>query len=235
MPQDQQDLAKEQDLAKDFANSLAVTRKKVLFCDAGYGFPSEARPRREKVLAVAKQIVNFLSWQSKSSMDFADLVIVGCDERSRSDVEERMKQLLKGDVPPHVSFSVTSLEDSSDSIIYLSPDADEALDPSTEPPDRVVVGLLIDRRIQPNRSKKHAASLGIQSARLPLEGFNVDNCEPLNVDTVLVGMQQWWWNCETQKGTSTECFLGAMENALQQHCKRHPNRPLHKPNLDHDS
>jgi hypothetical protein len=215
-------------LASDSANCLTLTRNKVIYCDAGYGFPSEARPRREKLLAIAKQIVNFLTWQRESSMDFAEIVIVGSDELNRSALVERMKQLLKGDIPLHVTFSSKSL-DSFTRIVYLSPDADERLDPSIEPPDQVVVGLLIDRRIQANRSKRQAASLGIQSARLALDEFNIDRCEPLNVDTVLVGMQQWWWNCEQREGARRECFLEAMEKSLQQHCTRHPNRPLHKP------
>jgi hypothetical protein len=216
-------------LAKDLAKCLTLRRRKVIYCDAGYGFPSEARPRREKVLAIAKQVVNFLMWQQEStSMDFAEVIIVGCDELNRSALEERMKQLLKGDIPLHVSFSSTKL-DSLDKIVYLSPDADEALDPSLEPPDHVVVGLLIDRRIIANRSKRQAANLGIQSARFALEEFNIDRCEPLNVDTVLVGMQQWWWNCEQHEGGRRECFLEAMETSMDQHCTRHPNRPLHKP------
>lgn len=220
-------------LTNDLANCLTLARRKVIYCDAGYGFPSEARPRREKVLAIAKQVVNFLMWQRESSMDFAEIIIVGCDELNRSALVERMKHLLKGDIPIHVSFSATTL-DSLKKIVYLSPDADEALDPSIEPPDQVVVGLLIDRRINANRSKRQAANLGIQSARFALEEFNIDRCEPLNVDTVLVGMQQWWWNCEQREGARRECFLEAMEKSLQQHCTRHPNRPLHKPYLSND-
>ncbi|KAI2510265.1 hypothetical protein MHU86_4143 [Fragilaria crotonensis] len=221
----------QEDLTLDFTNKLVVGgRKKIIYCDAGYGFPSEAKPRRERVLAVAKQIVNFLIWQGESSMDsLAEIVICDCDQSCRTAVEERMKQLLKGSLPTHVSFSTASLDSlSSQDLVYLSPDADATLDPTKEPPDHVVVGLLVDRRIQPNRSKRQAASLGLPCARLALEAFNMDDCEPLNVDTVLVGMQQWWWNCQKGEEPLQECFLKAMETTMQQHIARHPNRPLHK-------
>mmetsp|Transcript_22633 Transcript_22633/g.37434 ORF Transcript_22633/g.37434 Transcript_22633/m.37434 type:complete len:230 (-) Transcript_22633:24-713(-) len=220
------DNQQEQDLAREFSKSVSLAPKKVLFCDAGYGFPVEARPRREKILAVAKQLVNFLCWQSQTQSVFAEVVVIGCDEASQTAVEERMVELLKGDVPDNFRFSSQSLESLQDSI-YLSPDAEETLDANTPPPDRLVVGLLIDRRIQLNRSKNRATKLGLPSARLPLENFNVDDSEPLNVDTVLTAVQQWWWNCETM-GASSECFLDSMEQAFQEHYLRHPNRPLHK-------
>ena len=221
-------------------------KKKILYCDAGYGFPTEARPRRERILAVAKQIVNFLDWQrnsqsfsssdiknnsNSSNHELAEIVIIDCDESIEMAVRDRMKELLKADeIPANVIFSSERLDSSKDDIIYLSPDAEEVLDPHKEPPNQVVIGLLIDRRIQPNRSKQRAYKLGLKSARLALESFqDVDQCEPLNVDTVLVGMQKWWWNCETKiKEPLQECFLDAMETTLTQHIRRHPNRPLHK-------
>ena len=221
----------EEGLTVDFNNKLVVGgRKKIIYCDAGYGFPSEAKPRRERVLAVAKQIVNFLVWQTESSTDdLAEIVICDCDQQCRTAVEDRMKQLLKSSLPTHVTFSTDSLVSlSSQDVVYLSPDADEMLDPTKEPPDHVVVGLLVDRRIQPNRSKRQAESLGLPCARLALEAFNMDDCEPLNVDTVLVGMQQWWWNCQKGEEPLQECFMKAVETTMQQHIARHPNRPLHK-------
>ena len=256
-------------LARDFTNTLVVREttkatknihktRRVIYCDAGYGFPSQARPRRERVLAVAKQMVNFLIWQKGecssvldndnandddddgNTNDFkgaADIILCNfADEHSRMAVEERMKQLLNGNVPAHVTFSTATSSEldlsssSQEKIVYLSPDADDVLDPNCEPPDRVVVGLLIDRRIQPNRSKKRAATLGLPSARLALDTFtNIDSCEPLNVDTVLVGMQQWWWNCDKGENPLRECFIKAVETTMEQHVARHPNRPLHKP------
>jgi hypothetical protein len=219
----------EQDLVDEFTKAVSLKQKKVLFCDAGYGFPVEARPRREKILAVAKQLVNFLSWQGRSENDdFAEIVVMGCDEESQATVKERMEELLEGSLPDNFSFSSQALESLTGSV-YLSPDAEEAMDANASPPDHVVVGLLIDRRVQLNRSKKRANKLGLSSARLPLENFNVDNFEPLNVDTVLTAMQRWWWNCETS-GPSSECFLNSVEQAFEEHCRRHPSRPLHKPN-----
>lgn len=222
MPEKQQ----EQDLVKAFVESVSLKEKKILFCDAGYGFPLEARPRREKMLAVAKQLVNFLIWQKKEQSYLAEVVVVGCDEASQVFIEERMKELLKEDLPDNFKFSPQSVASLQDSV-YLSPDAEDVLDPNVSPPDRVIVGLLIDRRVQLNRSKDRATKLELPAVRLPLENFNVDKSEPLNVDCILSAMQLWWQNCEI-KGASSECFLHSMEQAFEEHCQRHPNRPLHK-------
>ena len=193
-------------LTRDFANALVLREKKrVIYCDAGYGLPSQAGPRRERVLAVSKQIVNFLVWQGESTMDFADICICNCDEPYRKAVEERMKHLLNGEVPSHVTFSSAGIDSSSSqTLVYLSPDADETLDPNNEPPDQVVVGLLIDRKIRSNRSKRQGATLGLPSARLALETFNVDAYELLSVDTVLVGMQMVVVSGETTFATQVQ-------------------------------
>lgn len=138
--------------------------------------------------------------------------------------------------------------------VYLSPDADESLDPCQRPPRIAIVGLLIDRRIQPNRSKERASKLlfknndtttssssttsGIVvSKRWPLEDCFVDiNAkEPLNVDCIMEGMQQWWWNYALDKAATTtisstnnkEHFVHAASQAIQHHAERHPSRPLH--------
>jgi len=55
----------------------------------------------------------------------------------------------------HHPMTTTSI--AKNHIIYLSPDADETLDASSPPPSIVVIGMLVDRRVQPNRSKKRAA------------------------------------------------------------------------------
>lgn len=38
----------------------------MLVCDAWYGFPTQKRPRRERINAVARQLSNFLEWRSLS-------------------------------------------------------------------------------------------------------------------------------------------------------------------------
>jgi hypothetical protein len=65
----------------------------------------QARPRSEKIRAVAKQLVNFVSWQRKCTMPWAEIVIVGCDELCQSALQARMQQLLNGPLPAHLSFS----------------------------------------------------------------------------------------------------------------------------------
>ena len=94
---------------------------------------------------------------------------------------------------------------------------------------------MIEKSDQTEVSGKQLATLGLPSARLALETFNVDAYEPLNVDTVLLGMHQWWWNCQKGEEPFRECFSGAIETTLQQHVARHPNRPLHKLTPDEES
>lgn len=217
---------------------LTDTPNLLFLCDAGYGLPSEARPRREKILAICRQLYNFIKWQSDDECNkgrsLAQVKVVGSLDVVNT-LQERLQQLCgNSDLPPHVEFcsGQQPLEDYiDDDTIYLSPDATAVLDASQKPPSTIVVGLLIDRRtIQLNRSKKRALLLNVKAARWPLEEFsNIDKQEPLNVDTIMEGMQQWWWNCETCK--RKECFIQAATQAIERHCQRHPNRPLHKTTL----
>jgi hypothetical protein len=218
----------------------------VILCDFAYGLPKEARPRKEKLLAIAKQMVNFLSWQAEAQQHQNQhphgLQIVGCpDEATETALTERMHQLWKKaspetSFPAHLTFTDKPLEafafqDPTNPPVYLSPDADEALDPAQPPPSTVVVGLLIDRRIQVNRSRDRATTLTLPAARLPLDSVpHVDRNEPLNVDCILEGMQQWYWNCQAASGAKVteDCFQRAALQALQHHETRHPERPRHK-------
>jgi hypothetical protein len=279
-------------------------RRRVLLCDLGYGFPREERPRREKVLAVAKQLVTFLEWrqqqqqlrqqgeccsngrEKKDPNPFlvdAQLVLVHCLEPEiRTALTDRMSELwntnrkrqqgerIKGaikdtdanrespsscefpaDLVEFATEGLPSLASSSSSMIYLSPDSDRVLDASLAPPDVMVVGMLIDRRVQPGRSLRRAEQVGIKAARLPLERVGsviLDRSEPLNVDCILEGLQQWHWNCDDDRVVQAdprvpersinsaspeqerqrECFERAFAQALQHHQDRHPERPVHK-------
>mmetsp|Transcript_16219 Transcript_16219/g.30670 ORF Transcript_16219/g.30670 Transcript_16219/m.30670 type:complete len:163 (-) Transcript_16219:1618-2106(-) len=114
----------------------------------------------------------------------------------------------------------------NETIVYLSPDADERLDPYQDPPRIAVVGMLVDRKIQPNRSKLRAQELSDQTSskghddnnvnddisrmqvkRLPMDDLRVvdlkDN-EPLNIDTVMEIMERWWGNIRLFKETKGE-------------------------------
>lgn len=210
------------------AVNVTATIPAIIACDAGYGFPSEPRPRKEKILAVAKQIVNFLKWQRQHQQhDVAVVKLLGCNEADQKAIKTRMEELWKGQLPENMEFSLQSMEQfatgtTHHGAVYLSPDAETSLDPNKPAPSIVVVGMLIDRRVQLNRSLQRAECLGILPARLQLENFNIDNHEPLNVDVVMETMQQWWWN-----GTGRESYMNATEQAIQHHCERHPNRPLH--------
>mmetsp|Transcript_17120 Transcript_17120/g.35358 ORF Transcript_17120/g.35358 Transcript_17120/m.35358 type:complete len:287 (-) Transcript_17120:306-1166(-) len=183
-------------------------------------------------------------------------------------------------LPPHVTITCESLEEclqlyaldgtnatgvaaataipttTTPDCCYLSPDAEQSLNPAEAPPRIAIVGLLIDRRVQPNRSRDRAANLAtntnitIAARRWPLEECfdEIDPCEPLNVDCVLEGMQQWWWNRanytrnvvhgssskESKSNDTTsmlldnkETFVQAVAQAIEHHAQRHPSRPLH--------
>lgn len=268
-------------------------QRPLILCDLGYGFPHEERPRKEKLLAVAKQLVNYLHWQTSTAMivqrdafldqsdqstgqqeermgesttwrTSAQLLLVGCsDSCIQESLTDRMRQLWNqlpsiNHIPlPTIEFSNQPLS-SFVGAIYLSPDAPTALDATQPPPKTVVVGMLIDRRIQVNRSVQRAERLNLPTARLPLELVSdvLDPMEPLNVDCVLEGMQQWYWNSDeaatmttiaqarrtsnnssnsnnsrTTKDTTTtarESFERAASQALRHHQERHPGRPQHK-------
>lgn len=250
-------------------------RPMTILCDLGYGIPKEPRPRKEKILAISKQLVNFLTWQHNHAKNSATrinpcamLEIVSCpDSSTQKALQDRMEELWTAtndhEFPTNISFSPDSLEEwvttngrypasgggeMEDScthapvVVYLSPDADQSLDPEQPPPRIVVVGLLIDRRtILVNKSKDRAQRLALTTARWPLDCIvaNMSPSEPLNVDCVLEGMQQWEWNCaaymyaggepdETIRQQRRAACADALVQALEHHVQRHPERPIHE-------
>jgi hypothetical protein len=275
-----------------------VLHPRRIICDLGYGFPKEERPRRERILAVAKQLVNVLVWQREECQRRRDktpavrssdspstihcgcvrLVLVDCpDEDVRLYLRKRMNELwtLSNGGSNHkihglddpcqlmtafpdslVEFSdesLSSMMESSSSLsksnVYLSPDSDRVLDADLPPPHPLVVGMIIDRRIQPLRSLRRAEHLKVAAARLPLHRVSdvLDHNEPLNVDCILEGIQRWYWNYDDDQATLTSCspdpvtsdansrehnlchcFDDAFILALQSHQGRHPERPQHK-------
>jgi hypothetical protein len=215
--------------------TLSCGPKNVLVCDATYPLPSESRPRKEQVRAIAKQLCNFLEWQTAACKDPDELaevkIVLGSREQSVA-IKERFLQLWSQDnLPKHVTLEINESLDTyrESSVYYLSPDADEVLSPSCKAPPTVIIGMIIDRKIKRGRSKRRADILGIQARRLPLDNFvNLQNREPLNVDTVLELMQQWWWN-EGDKGSEGNFFVEAACQAIERHARRHPNRPIHDP------
>jgi hypothetical protein len=238
----------EHDLASAVATQLslsatsATSDRYVLLCDAGYALPREARPRKEKILAIARQMVNFIEWQeeqaaasSSDQQQLAKIQVVGCnDEATCKALQERTQALLGvSALPTHVTFTCDALDtvcNETEEAVYLSPDAPESMDLVETPPNVVIVGLLIDRRVQPNRSQERATKLTIKSKRWPLEQCfaNIDRNEPLNVDTIMEGMQQWWWNCAEDSGVlGKDRFIEASADALERHARRHPSRPMH--------
>lgn len=253
-------------------NSEPVSLPSRILCDMGYGLPKEGRPRKEKVNAISRQLVNFLWWQIQHKLPLVSIDIVDCpDDDAKKTLSERMKSHWEGEnkksgtnepFPEHVQFIEQSLEDLCHPInnrannttqdsdtVYLSPDAPRSLDPSQPPPHVLVVGLLIDRRIQLNRSLERANKIDIKSAQLPLsdagialhvEGSNdatnsneqepsfFESSEPLNVDCVLEMIQQWHWNSQAKSPLDpTEQCHRALFQAIQHHAQRHPSRTQH--------
>lgn len=218
--------------------------RNVLLLDLGYGLPNEARPRREKLLAIAKQITNFLLWQTSSLQDesnsedsvaFSDVIVAGCDDKIvQRYLYERILELWRKDqgneavLPGHFRIYDESIEKFKEwQPCYLSPDASDALSIDLPPPRCTIVGLLIDRRIQRNRSRDRASQLDLDCARLPLEqAVNMNAHEPLNVDCILEGMESWrrYFNNED---APEEAFRRAMYEAITRHTARHPERPRH--------
>jgi hypothetical protein len=247
-------LVSEKELAQQLdAVSINDTSTKILVCDAGYGFPRETKPRKEKINAIASQLSNFLKWQTSRQKQqeneiggpslVAAVQVVGCpDAIIKSSLEGRLIENMNVSIlPSHVQITCETLErylqsrnllNGESEPVYLSPDAEESLNPSHLPPNIVVIGLLIDRRVQPNRSKNRASKLNMVARRWPLEDCFVDihAKEPLNVDCVLEGMQQWWWNCLASTEGDKNFFVQAASQAIEHHAKRHPSRPLHMSN-----
>ena len=107
----------------------------------------------------------------------------------------------------------------------------------------VVVGMLVDRKVQPNRSKSRAESIqindeeqtmSIKPKQLPLNALNVSDFsqdEPLNIDTVMEMMERWWINAKYRDGSSESKrilhFRDAAARSLLTHRQRHPNRTIH--------
>lgn len=233
--------------------------------------------RKEKILAVGKQIYNFLQWRNdyliekKNNFNYDSLIsklyVIGKKEdieaiRNRVDVLiERIKISKSSEKvdTEYDSWECTYLPDillenlicqtvKLRPALYLSPDASHTLSAKCEPPTVVIVGMLVDRKIQPNRSKSRAESLmelrsgdgitineevayisTIKCGRLPLDVLNVSDLhsnEPLNIDTVLELMQRWWFNVNT-KGSNQNSFVDAATRSLLTHRSRHPVRTIH--------
>jgi len=285
--------------------AVAVQPALHLLLDAGYGIPREIRPRQEKILAIAKQIANFLEWQQQTSSSFATsktettnlllapVTVIGCkDEEMKAALIDRLESLLSSNpkskmltqitsatneneiienedfrsdsfssqqrtsaksstsvvqqLPSHFSFARD--QEHTDTLlvdaVYLSPDASSCLNPNRPPPSKVVVGLLIDRRIQLNRSLGRSQQLHLDAKRWPMEVLGDGNLchsqEPLNVDTILEALQQWSWNSHTTSSCNTSstdggsmvnndyAFQQASLQAFLHHTKRHPARPKHR-------
>lgn len=221
----------------------------LLVCDAGCGFPSQRRPRKERIHAVARQVFNFLEWRSTEtktkrgtktgcSVSFLGSAddVAAIESRVGAQEENAIEYLPD----TNLCYYIKDMGSVGDDAVYLSPDAEETLSSSEPPPKIVVVGMLIDRSITAGRSKRRAAHLNMRAAKLPLDELKVKQLasdEPLNVDTVMELMQRWWWECTTQtenidtdltREQYSKCFAISAALSMRTQRIRHPNRTFHK-------
>jgi hypothetical protein len=195
--------------------------RSIILCDAFYGFPTQKRPRNERVRAVARQLSNFMQWRSEESLEKQQCGVYFLGEgKDVEAVKARVTELesqtsqtsgptceinFQPDIDIHSFLDqqkeiATAQAPINEDVVYLSPDAAETLPATSRPPRIVIVGMLIDRRITEDRSLRRAEdSLKIRAAKLPLDELSVkelSSSEPLNVDTVMELMQRWYWNCD---------------------------------------
>jgi hypothetical protein len=220
-----------------------------MICDCGYGWPTQKRPRLERIRAVSRQICNFIEWrqgkeekEKEHVLETSRLLVTGDGDDDVNPIQEQLTKLgVEKDCIEYErqSMGVLAPENNRDKLVYLSPEAPELLDISKAPPRTVVIGMLVDRKVTAGRSQTRANKLGVQSYRLPLgliklEGL--EDSEPLNIDTVMEMMQRWWVNHEELQQSTTDptpceykrCFLDAAVQAMFSHQERHPQRTLHK-------
>lgn len=211
-----------------------------ILCDSWYGFPTQKRPRKERIQAICCQLQNVISCTTTNSK--TNLNVIG----NTSDISILEKK-IKNSYSPVVSldYSTKSIKTfiSTTHYYYLSPDADESLSPYQPPPQNILIGMIIDRKVVTNRSKRRAESLKISNitcVRLPLEICEVDKKKALNIDTVCELMIKWmeYSNMmktirnKTNPACSKEnkyreiqkkCFDNAWMYAWEKHKRRHPN------------
>jgi len=244
------------------------TNNPILICDSWYGFPTQKRPRKERINAVSRQLFNFLEWRSSSSSSTTKsdsyvhnckLSLLGSDGDVKA-VKDRIHEITNSNSQStdndidEIEFQSNNItiqqyidklqeeKDTDHDVVYLSPDASDTLSCTSPPPRIVIIGMLIDRRITTDRSRKRSEALKIRSAKLPLDELNVkelSNQEPLNVDTVLELMQRWYYNCNQLKNKNDDsgekitsnmyrnCFVSAAAYAMKTQRERHPNRTVH--------
>lgn len=223
-----------------------------LICDAWYGFPKQKRPRQERILAVSRQIYNYILWNNSELQKMklrknntknnknhdqieiynqmimsmkATMYVVGEVEDVNS-IQERVDQLLLNSTDEKPNSNVDNSSGNSEKkgndksseemetkcyflagvtlealcnklskmksqqyqhmssqnniplprfksdIVYLSPDASLTLNPKELPPSIVIIGMIVDRKIQNNRSKSRAEKIIV----------NIQNLEQLLID-----------------------------------------------------
>ena len=271
--------------------TTTATKRTTLICDSWYGFPIQKRPRQERILAVSKQIFNYIIWnddyllqmkrketkqqqqqrqsqsqrqsqrqsigatttaavngkhaniynnnnkmkpnhdQSKISRMIAVKAVVyvigkrddvkaiqnrvnqllltissstssttnneeeqtfyktDCQYLPGVTLEELYKKIFMTNSPLTTETTITAAPTTTTfekKFVYLSPDAVNTLDPLDSPPAIFVVGMLVDRKVQHNRSKSRADSIqntNSSNNESPSQNHNQQNNDNHGSDT----------------------------------------------------
>ena len=241
----------EESSRKQHPNNLQISPVTV------FGFGKDNTMKNEimkRLKILLKETVTATTTTSKNTTVNEENNDEGCCKDDSNDEENN------DGLPRHLSFSNDDDNEEEhtkmllNDAIYLSPDAPTALNPCGSPPTKVIVGLLIDRRVQLNRSLQRSEKLNLEAKHWPLldtlilrssndeanqheqQQMRFHKNEPLNVDTILEALQQWDWNCKISKSKGGEVvldgddtpFINASLQAFRHHTERHPSRPIHR-------
>lgn len=224
-------------------NYSTLSTHLTILCDTWYGFPTQKRPRKERIHGICSQLQNVLSCTATSTK--TNIHVIG----KPSDISILEKKIIFFYSPTvSLDYSTKTIETfiSTTHYYYLSPDANESLSLYQPPPQNILIGMIIDRKVVTNRSKRQAETLNISNVtcvRLPLETCEVDNKKALNIDTVCDLMMKWMeysnmvdtMRNKTNPGDSQDneykekqkkCFVNAWKYAWEKHKRRHPQAQL---------
>ena len=206
--------------------------------------------KKEDIIAVRERVEEWLE-KSNELKDVSSFVLknycIFLPGQKLEDLSIDLSNCIKSRIVESQSDETQTIQSDNikfPSMAYLSPDADESIPANQTPPMHVIVGMLVDRKVQPNRSKSRAESIqinndkqhymSIEPKQLPLKALNVSDLsqdEPLNIDTVMEMMERWWINAKYRDGSSDSkrilCFRDAAARSLLTHRQRHPNRTIH--------
>lgn len=198
----------------------------VLLCDLGYGIPKEARPRKEKILAIAKQLVNFLTWQQqqhimdngKTGLPAARVEIVSCPHESVQDaIQERMQDLWKQQstilpFPSNFAFSPHSLEDWVKAWLAKGTIATTTTTTVSRNNDVVYLSPDAPQTLDPTVAPPRVAVVGLLiDRRTILTNKSRDRAQTLDMKAARWPLEQFVANISAHEPLNVDCVLQGMQ------------------------